>query len=189
VPLACLPGRRSVVVPLCFHRVRDRGRLQLTLVNSRPAGGFSVTGICRCLPLLVQVPFLSVTYLLFRSTTVDGRPNGLLSHHLFGAPLGSHWLGGPGPLSAQGMVFVVTAAPPAAIRSGRLAAGSVLPPAGTWRTSSPPPGHPLTGGRIGAVTQRGIHRRGKRETVGAACVLGWAHDTCAGGSAHRQRQP
>ncbi len=58
-----------------------------------------------CLPLLLQWPFLSVMYLLFRSPTVGGAPNSLLAHDLFGAPLGSHWLGGAGPASAQGAVF------------------------------------------------------------------------------------
>jgi YidC/Oxa1 family membrane protein insertase len=58
-----------------------------------------------CLPLLLQWPFLSVLYLLFRSTSIGGAPNELLTHHLFGALLGSHWLGGAGPLSAQGAVF------------------------------------------------------------------------------------
>lgn len=58
-----------------------------------------------CLPLLLQWPFLSVMYLLFRSTSIGGAPNGLLAHHLLAAQLGSHWLGGSGPLSAQGAVF------------------------------------------------------------------------------------
>ena len=58
------------------------------------------------LPLLLQLPFLSVVYALFRSGTIGGRPNSLLSHDLLGAPLGSHWLSGPGPLSAQGAVFL-----------------------------------------------------------------------------------
>ncbi|MGP0026517.1 MAG: YidC/Oxa1 family membrane protein insertase [Streptosporangiaceae bacterium] len=58
-----------------------------------------------CLPLLLQWPFLSVLYLLFRSTSIGGAPNELLTHHLFGAQLGSHWLGGAGPLSAHGAVF------------------------------------------------------------------------------------
>jgi YidC/Oxa1 family membrane protein insertase len=58
------------------------------------------------LPLLLQLPFLSIMYALFRSGTIGGRPNGLLSHDLLGAPLGSHWLSGPGPLSAQGAVFL-----------------------------------------------------------------------------------
>jgi YidC/Oxa1 family membrane protein insertase len=58
------------------------------------------------LPLLLQLPFFSVMYRLFRSGTMGGRPNTLLSHALLGAPLGSHWLGGPGPLSAQGLVYL-----------------------------------------------------------------------------------
>ena len=60
-------------------------------------------------PLLLQWPFLSVMYLLFRSPTVGGTANTLLTHDLFGVPLGVHWLSGAGPLdlaSAQGVVFV-----------------------------------------------------------------------------------
>ena len=64
------------------------------------------TGIfAGCLPLLLQWPFLSVMYLLFRSASVGGAPNSLLAHDLFGARLGSYWLGGAGPISAQGAVF------------------------------------------------------------------------------------
>jgi YidC/Oxa1 family membrane protein insertase len=58
------------------------------------------------LPILAQWPFLSVMYLLFRSPNVAGGPNKLLTHDLLGVPLGSHWLGGPGIVSAQGAVFV-----------------------------------------------------------------------------------
>jgi YidC/Oxa1 family membrane protein insertase len=57
-------------------------------------------------PLLLQWPFLSVMYLLFRSTQVGGQPNTLLSRDLFGVPLGMHWLSGAGPASAQGAVFL-----------------------------------------------------------------------------------
>jgi len=57
-------------------------------------------------PLLLQWPFLSVMYLLFRSPQVAGKPNTLLSHDLFGVPLGMHWLSGAGPASLQGAVFL-----------------------------------------------------------------------------------
>ena len=57
-------------------------------------------------PLLLQWPFLSVMYLLFRSPTVGGAANTLLTHDLFGVPLGAHWLSGAGLASAQGVVFV-----------------------------------------------------------------------------------
>jgi len=59
-----------------------------------------------CLPALLQLPFFSVMYQLFRSGTIGRRPNGLLGHRLVDATLGSHWLSGPGPFSAQGAVFL-----------------------------------------------------------------------------------
>src|SRR5579862_9501704 len=57
-------------------------------------------------PLLLQWPLLSVIYLLFRSTQIGGKPNTLLTHDLFGVPLGSHWLDGAGPVSTHGLVFL-----------------------------------------------------------------------------------
>src|SRR5215469_9364929 len=57
-------------------------------------------------PLLLQWPFLSVMYVLFRSPTVGGTVNTLLTRDLLGVPLGTHWLSGAGPFSAQGAVFL-----------------------------------------------------------------------------------
>ena len=57
-------------------------------------------------PLLAQWPVFSVLYLLFRSPTVGGGPNLLLSRDLLGVPLGSHWLSGAGILSVHGIVFL-----------------------------------------------------------------------------------
>jgi YidC/Oxa1 family membrane protein insertase len=57
-------------------------------------------------PLLLQWPFLSVMYLLFRSPQVGGKANTLLSHHLLGVPLGAHWLSGVGLASPHGAVFL-----------------------------------------------------------------------------------
>jgi YidC/Oxa1 family membrane protein insertase len=57
-------------------------------------------------PLLLQWPFLSVMYLLFRSPLIAGKPNTLLGHDLLGVTLGSHWLSGAGPASIQGAVFL-----------------------------------------------------------------------------------
>jgi len=56
-------------------------------------------------PLLVQWPFFSVMYLVFRSPVIDGIHNALLSHELFGAPLGSFVLSGAGLFSVHGAVF------------------------------------------------------------------------------------
>jgi YidC/Oxa1 family membrane protein insertase len=57
-------------------------------------------------PILAQWPVFSVLYLLFRSPRVAGGPNLLLSRDLFGVPLGAHWPGGGGLLSAQSTVFL-----------------------------------------------------------------------------------
>jgi len=57
-------------------------------------------------PLLAQWPVFSVLYLLFRSPTIAGGPNRLLSRDLLGVPLGQHWLSGTGVVSAQGAVFL-----------------------------------------------------------------------------------
>jgi YidC/Oxa1 family membrane protein insertase len=75
------------------------------------------------LPLLVQWPFLSVTYLLFRSATVGGAQNQLLSDGLFGVPLGAHWLSGGGLLSVHDVLFLAVFAILAALcwLSARLA--------------------------------------------------------------------
>ena len=78
-------------------------RLQRELSALYQAEGTSM--FAGCLPLLLQWPFLSVMYLLFRSQRIDGAPNTLLTHDLLGAPLGSHLLGGAGLVSAQGAVF------------------------------------------------------------------------------------
>ena len=80
----------------------DRLQRELAALYQREGTGM----FAGCLPLLLQLPFLSVMYPLFRSGTIGGRPNSLLGHDLLGAPLGSHWLSGPGPLSAQGAVFL-----------------------------------------------------------------------------------
>ena len=80
----------------------DRLRIELNALYQRE----NASALAGCLPALIQLPFFSVMYRLFLDRTVNGRPNGLLSHSLLGAPLGSHWLTGAGPLSAQGAVFL-----------------------------------------------------------------------------------
>lgn len=84
------------------HR-RDPERLNHEVRALYRANGTSM--FAGYLPLLLQWPFLTVMYLLFRSATINGAANSLLRHHLFGASLSAHWLSGPGPLSLQGGVF------------------------------------------------------------------------------------
>ncbi|HEY7265462.1 MAG TPA: membrane protein insertase YidC [Trebonia sp.] len=85
-----------------YGRQPERLQRELTALYAREGtgllGGF--------VPLLAQWPVFSVLYLLFRSPTVAGGPNKLLSDHLFGVPLGSHWLTGAVALSAQSAVFL-----------------------------------------------------------------------------------
>jgi YidC/Oxa1 family membrane protein insertase len=62
-------------------------------------------------------------YLLFRSATVGGAQNQLLSDGLFGVPLGAHWLSGTGLLSVHDLLFLAVFAVLAALcwLSARLA--------------------------------------------------------------------
>jgi YidC/Oxa1 family membrane protein insertase len=102
-----------------YGRQPERFSQELTALYKRegasPFAGF--------LPLLAQWPFLSVMYLLFRSATVNGAPNTLLSHGLFGVPLGAHWLSGAALLSAHDALFLAVFAALAALcwLSARLA--------------------------------------------------------------------
>jgi YidC/Oxa1 family membrane protein insertase len=80
----------------------DRLQRELTELYRREGTGL----LAGCLPALLQLPLLSVIYRVFRSGTIGGRPSSLLSRSLLGAPLGSHWLSGPGPISTQGLVFL-----------------------------------------------------------------------------------
>ena len=57
----------------------ERFQRELTALYKREGTG----PFASILPLLAQWPFLSVMYLLFRSATVEGAQNQLLSHGLF----------------------------------------------------------------------------------------------------------
>ena len=101
-------------------------------------------------PLLLQWPFLSVMYLLFRSPTVGGTANTLLSHDLLGVPLGAHWLSGAGAASAQGAVFLGLFALLAGLcwlsaRLGRLMAAQATAARPAKPAKSATPGKPATG--------------------------------------------
>ncbi len=85
-----------------YAKQPERLQEELTALYREHGGGM----LGGCLPLLLQLPFFSIMYRLFLSGTIDGRHNSLLSHELFGAPLGGHWLTGAGPFSAHGLVFL-----------------------------------------------------------------------------------
>jgi YidC/Oxa1 family membrane protein insertase len=116
---------RLLLSPLSYHAIRGQARIaalqpkiaelrtrygrqperlqrELNALYQAESGGL----LAGCLPLLLQLPFFSVMYELFRSGTVGGRANGLLTRDLLTTPLGTHWLAGPGPVSTQGLLFV-----------------------------------------------------------------------------------
>jgi YidC/Oxa1 family membrane protein insertase len=79
-------------------------------------------------------------YLLFRSATVGGGQNQLLSDGLFGVPLGAHWLSGGGLLSVHDVLFLATFAVLAALcwlsaRLAKRAAPASPDPAGALASS------------------------------------------------------
>ena len=118
-----------------YGRQPERFQRELTALYKREG----TSPFASLLPLLAQWPFLSVMYLLFRSATVDGAQNQLLSHGLFGIPLGAHWLSGAGLLSVHDAVFLVIFALLAALcwLSARLAKRAA-PPASAANTAAAP---------------------------------------------------
>jgi YidC/Oxa1 family membrane protein insertase len=103
-----------------------------------------------CLPLLLQLPFFSVMYRLFLDHSVGGAPNTLLTHTLLAAPLGSHWLAGAGPLSAQGMVFAGLFALLATVVVLAVRAARRATPAAPAVPAAPASGSAPAGGRSSA---------------------------------------
>ncbi|MFE2277996.1 YidC/Oxa1 family membrane protein insertase [Streptomyces sp. NPDC059454] len=99
-----------------------------------------VSPLSGCLPSLFQLPAFFLLYHLFSSGTIGGRPNELLGHRLFEAPLGGRWadalgdggvFGGPG-LVYVGLFAVVTVVAWFGYRLSRrmMAAGPAMPAAG-----------------------------------------------------------
>jgi YidC/Oxa1 family membrane protein insertase len=134
--IAALQPRIAELRTRCA-RQPDRLQRELTALYAAEGGGM----LAGCLPLLLQLPFFSVIYRLLESATVAGRTNALLASRLLAAPLGSHWLIGAGPASAQGLVFLglfalIGAACFAATRAARN--GPPAPAAGKVITSAMP---------------------------------------------------
>jgi YidC/Oxa1 family membrane protein insertase len=115
-------------------------------------------------PLLVQWPLLSVMYLLFRSATVGGGQNRLLSDSLLGVPLGTHWLSGAGFLTVQDALFLVVFAVLAGLcllsaRLARQAAAAAPAPPAPVSAADPAP----------RPTRLGWPRAGWRRALAGCC--------------------
>ncbi|WP_406319707.1 YidC/Oxa1 family membrane protein insertase [Streptosporangium sp. NBC_01639] len=85
---------------------RDPGRLQreLTALYAEE----KTSPLAGCLPGFAQVPVLMVMYRVFASSVIAGQANALLTHGLFGVPLGQQFAGtvaGFGLLSGPTLVF------------------------------------------------------------------------------------
>jgi YidC/Oxa1 family membrane protein insertase len=123
--VACTIAVRLLLLPLTYYALRgqaaqarlqpelqelrrryagqpERLQRELAAFYQREGGGM----LAGCLPLLAQLPFFSIMYRLFLSGSVGGHANMLLTHTLFGAPLGAHWLGAVGLVSGSGLVFL-----------------------------------------------------------------------------------
>jgi YidC/Oxa1 family membrane protein insertase len=156
--VVCTAAARLLVLPLSVSALRGQAaqaRLapRVAELRKRHAGDpqrlqAEVTALYRregtsmlagYLPVLLQIPFFTVLYLLFRSPRIGGTANGLLRHDLLGAPLASHWLTAPGPVSGQGAVFLGVFCALALIGwlQARLARRPLPPVA---QPASPPPG-------------------------------------------------
>lgn len=87
------------------HR-NDPQRLQRELVELYRESGTSM--FAGCLPMLLQLPFFTVMYRSFSSSSVGGGVNAMLHHTLLGAPLGGRFLEtlAGGAISPHSLVFV-----------------------------------------------------------------------------------
>jgi YidC/Oxa1 family membrane protein insertase len=110
-----------------YARQPDKLQAELGALYAQEAGGL----IAGCLPLLLQIPFFSVMYRLFLSTTVHGHSNTLLSRSVLGTPLGSHLLTGATLASPHVLVFagLLALLGVAGFLSARLARASTSAPA------------------------------------------------------------
>ncbi|MEU1690752.1 YidC/Oxa1 family membrane protein insertase [Streptomyces hirsutus] len=85
---------------------RDPEKLQRALLDLHTRE--KVSPLAGILPSLFQLPAFFLLFSLFSNTTIGGRPNELLGHELFTAPLGGRWadaLGDGGPLGGAGLVY------------------------------------------------------------------------------------
>jgi YidC/Oxa1 family membrane protein insertase len=144
------------IAELRRRHAKDPQRLQAELGALYRAEGAGMFG--GFLPLLIQLPFFSVMYRLFLDHSVGGAPNTLLTHTLLAAPLGSHWLAGAGPLSAQGAVFaglfaLLAVVAVLAVRAARRAAPAVPPVPVTPARGKVPAGS-VPAGSVPAVSAR-----------------------------------
>jgi YidC/Oxa1 family membrane protein insertase len=110
---------RAALLPLSIRAARARQSSKLAELRAKHGGdpeafaaalrASGVNPLAGLLPGLLQLPFFMILYRLFNASTVDGHPNGLMSHTVLGVHLGAHFSTDPGALVFW-LVFVALAA-------------------------------------------------------------------------------
>ncbi|MGI9821877.1 YidC/Oxa1 family membrane protein insertase [Agromyces sp. Marseille-Q5079] len=124
-----------------------------------------------CLPMLVQIPVVGVIYALFILPVIAGHPNELLTHTLFGVPLGS---------SLAGSLAAGTVTPTVVAVFGAIVLLIALVGEITRRAFRPVPGAPVvpgapigapSGASAGASTGAGMSPAGVARMQGVLGLL------------------
>lgn len=100
-------GRRRIAPQLAELQKRYRKnpeKLQKATLELYAAE--KVSPLAGCLPMLAQLPVISLVYALFAYPTIAGEPNRLLDESLLGAGLGRHLLDVGSGLQPSDLVFV-----------------------------------------------------------------------------------
>ncbi|MEY7980338.1 YidC/Oxa1 family membrane protein insertase [Streptomyces pilosus] len=95
------------IAELRRKHARDPEKLQRAVLELHTRE--KVSPLSGCLPSLFQLPAFFLLYHLFSNETIGGRPNELLGHRLFDAPLGGRWadaLAGGGVFGGAGLVYL-----------------------------------------------------------------------------------
>ncbi len=99
-------GRRRIAPRLAeLQRRHKRNPEKLQRETLALYAAEKVSPLAGCLPMLAQVPVISLVYALFASARIAGEPNPLLDASLFGAGLGRHLLDLGSGLQPSDLVF------------------------------------------------------------------------------------
>lgn len=118
----------------------------------------NVSPTAGCLPLLLQLPVVSIIYGLFIVTTINGHPNALLTESVFGMPLGASFVrelfAGTLGLPAAVLMVAVVAVIAVVAQLSRTLLAEPLPSATAAPAAPavPAPGMPDLSGAMRALT-------------------------------------
>lgn len=129
---------------------KDREALQRKTMELYQSENVSPTA--GCLPMLLQLPVVSIIYGLFIVTTINGHTNALLTESVFGMPLGASFVRelftGTLDASAAALMVVVVAVIAVVAQLSRTLLAEPLPA----QAAEPAPGMPDLSGAMRALT-------------------------------------